>query len=181
MIVNGMFWKLLLPVLLVRSVHYGVWIFVVALSERNDCQRHVHTKKQQYFVAASEKNIHNLLSGYFMQQKDIINVAQVLFTEFQIDQTTSLRTSHNWIRNLSMNLWEHSMWQLLSTWSRCFRTLTGYSLMHPLQTYQKGRMPIGILSNTLWLGRSVCCQWTHRLISCRQSLSGGEWAHRLKV
>lgn len=53
--------------------------------------------------------------------------------------------------------------------------------MHALQTYRRGRMPTGILSDTLWLGRSVCCRRTRRLISCRKGSSGGESARCLKV
>jgi len=42
-------------------------------------------------------------------------------------------------------------------------------------------MQSGILSDTLWLNGSICCWQTRWLISCRQSSSGGELAHCLKV
>ena len=65
--------------------------FSVAHGGRSDCQRHVSTKKHQDFVAASEKNTHKQISGYFTQQKDTSTInAEVLFTEFLIEHNVPI-------------------------------------------------------------------------------------------
>lgn len=60
--------------------------FSVAHGGRNDCQRHINTKKHLDIVNASDQTARKQISGYFTQQKDtsVIN-AEVLFSEFLIE------------------------------------------------------------------------------------------------